>query len=1164
MGALDGIPASTPRRVVISGRPVPDKTIRRARKHINQKNSRTLRHGLAGRLQHNTALRIDREVAWVEVKKPDGGWVTYRNNTGPTVSTHSQISEGPSLDHPSEHSNQLGNHATSTPFNFLPDRPTLPILHGDVEPQFQWDDDIDLYQINTQEYPIVEHSNIWSIASFNSSSHRSAYTMSSHSVPSQDALVFLHPCLIEIRNDLPSARLLSSWDFLPAKPTHPNACFIHCNIIDVLARSLLSQTESIQSFEISAAGANSTLQKLSTVMPSRGLLATHNGGLDILSTDGTLLHTLRCILYSVMNGFIGEENVLGCIVVLHTHLANIKYPFSRILEGFSGHATKAFIENTFRSAVKSEENQLLAILLDTTYVDVNSIEFKWKGYYYTPIPYSLLLHNFEGVKILFNAATISGDCYPLSSPPGTRRPMFSGKKNIGEQLLSYLFKIDSDQISTAKRLKWQDLVTNLLDMGYTINPADIGEIDWNFDDSADICFRIASSFSPCDHEAAFANGCFYMLVRVLSDDQATAILERMASECYRVHQFSCFRDVQANLLDGLLMAAEKGHLRFFRSLLPHYTSTLEQILCEAIIGNNNKLIDYILLHYPNINTLVQLEGRHRKSKRALCIALPPEKTSPFAQAIKAQNINLIQRFEQAGIFDSLVDYERAKLAYSAADKVGDFSYIQKLVDHTPPQAQIYLSLPRFLSEVVQQNDEASVQVLLEAGASCAIEPSFNSSNNLLITALDHQNTPMVYALLNMVSNDDECERVIKAAFQWGEKSIMDDILSTFAFSYVLPDHGRKPWHPLKWGLPDVDEFRLAKALIVPLKNERIFEYFLESRLSTQRLLTECLAVALDGGDSSMVQRLIDSGADVSDHVVWAASKRSLSMMSVLATHFTSRNSTVITKGTGTNLLIQVIESGLNAVSLVQSLITSGSVDIFSNGGGHKTPLGTALDAWRSCPDITMVTVLLDAGCSPNGIVSWGKDAPFVNETALLKAVELDALPLVKLLIDRGAQINEPARLRVRQTPLQTAAMRGNLEMVEFLLSRGAHVNGDPAFSCGGTALQFAALDGNCNIAAKLLSCGAQLHAPPSRFQGRWPLEGAVEHGRLDMIEFLWRANGSIVRNPGFEEQHFQSAMELAIRNGHSACKDLLVELSGQEFVITKKKKLPPRPMYVDV
>ncbi|KAK8045821.1 hypothetical protein PG996_013885 [Apiospora saccharicola] len=188
-------------------------------------------------------------------------------------------------------------------------------------------------------------------------------------------------------------------------------------------------------------------------------------------------------------------------------------------------------------------------------------------------------------------------------------------------------------------------------------------------------------------------------------------------------------------------------------------------------------------------------------------------------------------------------------------------------------------------------------------------------------------------------------------------------------------------------------------------------------------------------------------------------------------------------------------------------------------------------------------MLLEAGCNPNAITSaegyaftghWLIDG---NMTPLLRAVHLKRTDLVALLLEHNADVNMEATLGVRRTPLQEAAERGCLEMVKLLLSNGADPNAPSAFQRGGTALQLAAISGNCNIACVLLEHGADIYQPPS-ILGRWPLEGAAEHGRLAMIDYLWRVSG----DTGFSDQICDRAIELAGDNGYEACQDMIREL----------------------
>ncbi|KAI1424264.1 ankyrin repeat-containing domain protein [Xylaria sp. FL1777] len=88
----------------------------------------------------------------------------------------------------------------------------------------------------------------------------------------------------------------------------------------------------------------------------------------------------------------------------------------------------------------------------------------------------------------------------------------------------------------------------------------------------------------------------------------------------------------------------------------------------------------------------------------------------------------------------------------------------------------------------------------------------------------------------------------------------------------------------------------------------------------------------------------------------------------------------------------------------------------------------------------------------------------------------DETPLGLPLINAGADTEYTPG---RQSPLQLAASLGYVEM-----AKPAH------FNYGATALQI------------LVEHGADVDAPPAKKDGRTALEGAAEHGRLDMVEFL--------------------------------------------------------------
>ncbi|KAK3360708.1 hypothetical protein B0T25DRAFT_565589 [Lasiosphaeria hispida] len=116
-------------------------------------------------------------------------------------------------------------------------------------------------------------------------------------------------------------------------------------------------------------------------------------------------------------------------------------------------------------------------------------------------------------------------------------------------------------------------------------------------------------------------------------------------------------------------------------------------------------------------------------------------------------------------------------------------------------------------------------------------------------------------------------------------------------------------------------------------------------------------------------------------------------------------------------------------------------------------------------------------------------------SALAAAVEEGEVELVAHLIGSAAEIGHP-------------------ELADILLEVGADVNALPTCRYGGTALQLASNEGYLEVARRLLRAAANINAGgvKSKYRrwgfGRVALEGAVEHGRLEMVHFLLEgANG---------------------------------------------------------
>ena len=119
-----------------------------------------------------------------------------------------------------------------------------------------------------------------------------------------------------------------------------------------------------------------------------------------------------------------------------------------------------------------------------------------------------------------------------------------------------------------------------------------------------------------------------------------------------------------------------------------------------------------------------------------------------------------------------------------------------------------------------------------------------------------------------------------------------------------------------------------------------------------------------------------------------------------------------------------------------------------------------------------------------------------GETALMLAAIGGRLEIVRMLLDGGAEPNQPG-----WTPLIYAAVNNHVEVARLLLARNAQV--DATAENGMTALMMAAREGQLQMVLLLLEHGADVNYT-SPF-GANALSVALEKGRKDVVTVLTHA-----------------------------------------------------------
>ncbi len=142
-------------------------------------------------------------------------------------------------------------------------------------------------------------------------------------------------------------------------------------------------------------------------------------------------------------------------------------------------------------------------------------------------------------------------------------------------------------------------------------------------------------------------------------------------------------------------------------------------------------------------------------------------------------------------------------------------------------------------------------------------------------------------------------------------------------------------------------------------------------------------------------------------------------------------------------------------------------------GGTRTALGEAVYAG----DAARARKVLDEGASPNEVAVCGAEK-WQYTTPLICAIDRDSPEIVRLLIERGADVNRVSAFG--DTPLIKAAwskIRHNREFVLLLLDKGASIDATGRnFLAGRTALMAAAGEGKADVVKLLLERGAAVDA----------------------------------------------------------------------------------------
>ncbi|KAI0596856.1 hypothetical protein F4775DRAFT_563010 [Biscogniauxia sp. FL1348] len=1136
---IDRIPRGINSRVVICGRVMPSRRLRRARRHCKANCGRATDPSLRGVSSNNQRPSNTTEQVHIETQDIDGKWVRLEDSHPPSPvaeqasrSSVSEVTQFPELEDQVVFNSSIFG---SPPFDI-----TMPLS------DFQFVRPLSPIRLNKLEVPQ------YSIAL------RALFDR-----PAQVPIMYMGTSPSVWLNGLPSSSIqdcLCDSEYMP-KPVARDltkALYSSRMLSDIFSSSSLMER----------------LQRLISLLPGRDL-QQERGQRQTLISMGEILETnfIRLLVVSLINEFTCLDDIpMEDLVKILGQSNFINTILSNLLSASSKHSVKSWGENILRAAIKAKESRTVTRILAMEIVDINDTTFNEEQGKLTPVELAATLGDLETMKALIQSGADINKSY---------NDYICGAL---EWVLSYLMtqeEVGPEHISFAEKLP---------DLGAIVRPTAI-ERFYNQRLGSNLCYILASHIPVSQHRDFFKQLRIIPLCLRLGDKEATRIIEGMLSDCATTHHSRCIYQSQQSINSLLYGACFEGHYNLVQLLLPYIDSMSttfgSSVLSAAIYSGNNDLIGTIMAQRPNINPPVFRKPEELGLHDLRGLGVDFKFTTPLAEAIRAKNQFLITTFEQAGALEALYEGQRFGVAVAAAAEIADLNLVTKLLGFCEDHKSRHVS--DGLLHAIQTNDEMLFTLLLEKGSLDGISAFENMT--LLAEAVAQRNRNMVHALLKagiIQYRDAHLYPTLERALEWGDRPIIDALLTAFEYSYPSSVLQYQYWKTDSDGVlhsydpeysPRLYWKGRRKVLRNILGNAAMVEFIVNSRLASQQFLTDLLIVAVYYEDYGMAKYLVSSGANTFDVCFLnIAADCHPSMLRLLTEDLKGRKG-VAMNGEKTAFLKAVISGEPTNPGSTRTLINSGILTKFDFSDSGKyyvplttrtTPLGEALALGKRYPEVScdITLQLLDAGCDSNSIVEWatGPETFLVSKTALLKAIETENKETTQLLIQRGARIDGEIQYGVRQTPLQKAAETGNLEIVRLLLERGVNVNEPPCFSYGGTAFQYAAISGNCNVASELLSRGASLYMAPSKVGGRFPLEGAAEHGRIDMIDFLWKVEKECFTlenvETGFQEKHCRKAMRLAVENGHMGCRDLIAQLSG--LPITAGDKPPePSPIYID-
>ncbi|KAJ8119690.1 hypothetical protein ONZ43_g3417 [Nemania bipapillata] len=816
------------------------------------------------------------------------------------------------------------------------------------------------------------------------------------------------------------------------------------------------------------------------------------------------------LLSSIINGFDGLSNIphVAVLEFLQRHPAMQRELFKRF-DTQSSPVVKAFAEKVFQTCVESDNIHVVRFLINKDLVNANEAVCHFEGEVYTPLQSAAIHQSFRVVKHLISLVDINKSLSRAS------------QANALELLIRYM-----DYRRSTISEGFIQLVDEFLKERATVSVELVVMVLTRFVDEQLIGRILGNLAGQKLHTLLSQKNLFRNMIRRHTAHDLMKIIKLVNDYCRKLGGDSYLHQFRQQVDKVFHEFLRRGDDELVRTMLLH-TSSSHKALQIANEAKNEAAIRIIQEENPYLKTELALEG-------------DTENSDTIIFALESKDQNLLRGLEERGVFDRLRGHKLGQVLAKAlhegnkeyADKIldlnHDFNFYDASTVNLPKDREF--SLPTVFGSALAQNFHDIAWKLLSIGLVTEHRPRYDQSSiALLHVAVMAKQPDFVEAIIGWGFDGNLFNLHVKPVLEWAIESGLDSIFD--ALWKVRPT----PFYPTR------------HLLGVALKkgHESLFFDMIKPSPKGRYYLQVGLSVAVECGAEQLFDKLISLGARVDDDNILAKAIRSYPLMVKPLLDRYWKAYPQGRAGYGHSIIKEALPSscpiGDGRLSLDEVIYLNllNPNHLLQEHPRQETLLVKAIET-RDC---AIVKKFIAAGSNVNSIMDRGRcGEPYYEDrrwstTALLTAIETESKEMVELLLSHNANVNEPAQLGIERTPLQKAAEMNNSSIVDLLLKYGADVNARPAMFNGGTALQFAAIHGNCDIASSLIMFEARADIPPPRgVYGRWPLEGAAENGRFDMIALLWNTFGP------FPEEQCQRAMWRAERNGHFGCKEEIQEL----------------------